>query len=197
MEEAETHWLPNIAAMAQALHQSLEKVGIMKNGMINGESLSMEEDSVYGKKSSLNRAITSSFSCICLLTNTPSNLRNGQQVVAIRAAQHHIIAQRIHKAQAVRHVAQLHMQLLIEASSVCRLAADGQPTVGTDGEHQARSLHILPGGDLHITRFARLHLLHPIRVRFADHVVLETDVLSLGNHTANGSIHARQIRHSV
>ena len=65
-------------------------------------------------------------------TNTQSDLRDGQKVVAVGAAQHHVIAQRVHEAQAVRHVAQLHVQLLVEPAPVGRLAADRQLSAPTE-----------------------------------------------------------------
>lgn len=43
------HWLPSIRNAAESLHQALEKAGIMKNGMINMDSFSIEEDPVQFK----------------------------------------------------------------------------------------------------------------------------------------------------
>ena len=66
------HWLPNIRNAAESLHQALEKAGIMKNGMINMDSFSIEEDPVQLKMPSRNRSISTSFpSPVCA-----PNLRN-------------------------------------------------------------------------------------------------------------------------
>ena len=63
------HWLPSIRNAAESLHQALEKAGIMKNGMINMDSFSIEEDPVQFKLPSRSRSISTSFSCYVCFTS--------------------------------------------------------------------------------------------------------------------------------
>ena len=95
-------------------------------------------------------------------TNSQRNLGDGQQVVAVGAAQHHVVAQRVDEAQAVRHVAQLHVQLLVKPAPVGCFAADRQTAICTHREHQIRALHVLARRDLRIKSHLQNHLLHGV-----------------------------------